>query len=151
MIKTIFILCCLSGCAERVIDIVDKKGTIIGGCNAGFDWHFYGLQDSIDYMLYQCAKESIERGHTVSDKKLLDIDFTLPAPPTGKSWNKKIAMAQFHADKISERHLGYILADIELKYMQVLWPVEDDLANGKINQVQFNQLKKEARFIWLGE
>jgi hypothetical protein len=49
LLKTIIVLFFLSGCAERVIDISDKEGKVLGGCNAGFDWHFYGLQDSIDY------------------------------------------------------------------------------------------------------
>jgi len=57
LLKTIVVLFFLSGCAERVIDISDKEGKIVGGCNAGFDWHFYGLQDSIDYLLYECVKD----------------------------------------------------------------------------------------------
>ena len=33
----------ISGCAERQVDILDKQGNIVGGCIAGYDWHFYGL------------------------------------------------------------------------------------------------------------
>jgi len=82
---------------------------------------------------------------------LLTIDFTLPDPPKGKSWNKKLAMQHFHNDKITERKLGYILASIEYEYMKVVWPAEDDLANGKITDTEFNKIVKDAKLNWLGE
>jgi len=150
-IKVIFLCFLISGCAEREIDIIDNVVKIVGGCNAGFDWHLYGLQDSINYMLYECAKESIENGYTISDKSLLDIDFTLPEPLKGKVWNKKLAMDYFSSDKISEQKLGYILAAIEYEYQKVVWPAEDDLAAGKISEAKFNQIVKKAKLIWLGE
>lgn len=52
----------LSGCAERTINITEKDGKVVGNCIAGYDFHFYWLQDSIDYMLYECAKDSIAKG-----------------------------------------------------------------------------------------
>ena len=151
LLKTIVLLFFLSGCAERVIDISDKEGKIVGGCNAGFDWHFYGLEDSIDYVLYECAKDSIAKGYTISDKRLRTIDFTLPAPPKGQLWNKKLAMSQFHSGKITERKLGYILAATELQYIRVIWAAEGDLANGKITEAEFNEIDKTAKLKWLGE
>lgn len=83
-VKIIVVIFCLSGCAERAINITDKEGKIVGGCNAGFDWHFYGLQNSIDYMLYECAKGSIAKGSTISDERLLTLDFKLPQPSRWK-------------------------------------------------------------------
>ncbi|TRX56837.1 hypothetical protein [Thalassomonas sp. M1454] len=151
LLKIVVVLFFLSGCAERVISITDKEGKVVGGCNAGFDWHFYGLQDSIDYMLYECAKDSIGKGFTISDERLLTLDFTLPQPPKGKSWNKKLAMHQFHKENITERELGYILAAIEYEYQKVVWPAEDDLNDDKITQVEFNKIIKDAKFKWLGE
>ncbi|MDP2562336.1 hypothetical protein [Psychrobium sp. 1_MG-2023] len=151
LLRAVVILFCLSGCAERVIDITDKDGEVIGGCKAGFDWHFYGLQDSIDYMLYECAKDSIAKGFTISDDRLLTLDFTLPSPPEGELWNKKLAMHHFHKENITERELGYILAAIENEYQKVAWPAEDDLASGKITKTEFIKIIKEAKFKWLGE
>jgi len=145
---TIFLF---SGCAERIIEISDKSGKKVGECNAGFDWHFYGLQDSIDYMLFECAKESIANGLTISDKRLLSLDFSLPKAPDGKSWNKKLAMEQFHQGKITERKLGYILAAIEYEYQKIVWPAESELASGKMTKTEFNKIEKEARLKWLGE
>ena len=141
----------LSGCAERVININDNDGNVIGECNAGFDWHLYGLQDSIDYMMYECAKESIGKGHTISDERLLTLDFTLPEPPTGKEWDKKLAMHHFHQGNITERKLGYILAAIEYDYIKVVWVAEDDLANGLISEAEFDKILKQAKRKWLGE
>ena len=151
LLKMIIVLFFLSGCAERIINITDKEGKIVGGCNAGFDWHLYGLQDSIDYILYECAKDSIAKGFKISDERLLTLDFTLPQPPKGLSWNKKLAMHHFHKGNITERKLGYILAAIEFEYQKVAWPAEEDLASGKINQAEFDKVIKDAKFNWLGE
>jgi hypothetical protein len=141
----------LSSCSGRQIEIINTDGKVIGECYAGVDWHFYGMQDTIDYMLFQCAKESIEQGHTLSDHSLLAKNFTLPKPPTDQVWNKKIAMQQYTNGAISEQKLGYILAAVELKYMKIAWPARDDLAAGKISQEAFNKINKKARYIWLGE
>jgi len=151
LLKAIILLFFLSGCAERVIEITDKEGGVVGECNAGFDWHIYGLQDSIDYMLYECAKDSLSKGLKISDERLLTLDFTLPQPPKGRSWNKKLAMHHFHKGNFTERKLGYILAAIEYEYQKVAWPAEDDLARGKITEAEFNKIVKEAKFRWLGE
>jgi hypothetical protein len=102
-------------------------------------------------LLYQCAKDSIEKGYTISDERLLNIDFTLPEPPEGKSWNKKLAMHHFHQGKITERKLGYILAAVEYEYMKTVWSSEEDLASKKITEAQYNKIINEAKFIWLGE
>ncbi|NMP32005.1 hypothetical protein HII17_10540 [Thalassotalea sp. M1531] len=150
LVTSLFALC-LSGCAERTIDIIDSKGKVVGGCIAGYDWHLYGLQDSIDYMLYVCAKDSLAKGYTISDERLLTLDYTLPKPPNNEPWNKKVAMSQFHAGKITEKKLGYILAAIEYEYQKIVWAAEDDLANGKITQADFNTLEKSARRLWQGE
>jgi len=142
----------LAGCSGREIDILDHNNKVIGGCYGGADWHFYGLQDTIDYQLFSCYKDMVEQGYTISDKSLLEKDFTLPPVPIGyEVWNRKIAMEHFRAGNISEQRLGYVLAAIELEYMKVVWPAEGDLADGKISKAEFNQIEKKARYTWLGE
>ena len=130
---------------------MDKDGNVVGGCIAGYDWHLYGLQDSIDYMLYQCAKESIAMGYSITDNSLLKKDFSLPKPPEGQYWNKQLAMEHFKRGNISERKLGYILAEIEYKYRKTIMAAEDDLSEGKIDKVKFSQIAKKAKYEWLGE
>lgn len=141
----------LSSCSGRQIEIINTDGKVIGECYAGFDWHLYGIEDSIDYMLYLCAKEHVAKGNSISEPSLLDKDFTLPAPPYGQNWNKKIAMQNYKSGAISEQHLGYILAAIEYDYMKVVWPAEDDLAEGKISQKEFDEIVQKAKYLWLGE
>jgi hypothetical protein len=149
--KIILVVLLLVGCAGRQIDITDSEGNVIGECVAGFDWHFYGLQDSIDYILHLCAKDSIEKGYTISDKSLLERDFTLPKPPEGKSWNKKLAMHHFKKGDITEQKLGYVLAAIEHEYIVTSRAAEVKLTQGEISKVEFEQIISDARYAWLGE
>jgi hypothetical protein len=148
---TVVLILCLSSCAGREITITDNNGKVVGECIGGADWHFYGLQDTIDYQLYLCSKDLIEKGFTVSDKSLLERDFTLPQPPEGKSWNKKLAMYHFKNGDITERKLGYILAATEHEYIMTSRAANDKLTQGKINKDEFDKTVEEAKYIWLGE
>ncbi|KAF7764336.1 hypothetical protein PCIT_b0309 [Pseudoalteromonas citrea] len=150
-ITVIALMVFLSGCAQRTLNISDEKGVVVGECVAGFDWHFYGLDDSIDYMLYECAKNALAKGFTIDEPRLLTLDFSLPQLPKGLSWNKKRAMAQFHEGNITERKLGYILASIENDYTKVAWAIEDDLASGNITEQQYKVIIEQAKRVWLGE
>lgn len=140
----------LTACAEREIDIMGHSGKVVGNCIAGYDWHFYGLQDSIDYMLYECARKLIEAGYSISDMSLLNRDFSLPSPPDGQAWNKKLAMKRFHAGAISEQKLGYILAAIEYEYHKVVWRAGEQLADGEITRAEFVETERKARRVWQG-
>ena len=82
---------------------------------------------------------------------MLSIDFSLPEPPKGQSWNKKLAMSQFHSGKITERKLGYILAATEFQYIKIIRAAEGDLASEKITESEFNEIDKNAKLNWLGE
>jgi len=148
----ILLMLLLASCSGRKIQILDENAKVVGECYAGVDWHFYGMQDTIDYMLYECAKEPLASGYTISDETLLELDFTLPLPPSGYDvWNKKIAMQQYRKNNITEQKLGYILAAIEWEYQKVVWPAEDDLHDGKITQEEFDRIEKRAKFIWQGK
>ncbi len=150
-LTTIILILCLSSCAGREITITDNNGKVIGECIGGADWLFYRLQVTIDYQLYLCAKDLIKEGYTVSDKSLLELDFTLPQPPEGKFWNKKLAMYHFKNGDITERKLGYILAATEHEYIMTSRAADDKLARGKISKDEFDQIIKDAKYIWLGE
>lgn len=141
----------LTACAERSINIIDNNDKIVGECIAGYDWHFYGLQDSIDYILYICAKDHLADGYRISDPSILDKDYTLPEPPQGKAWNKKLAMQHFHQGAFSEQKLGYILADIEHKFIMIRRDAEAKLSANEINQTQFDDIVGKAKKVWLGE
>jgi hypothetical protein len=151
LVITSFLLLSVIGCSNRAIQLIDDKGNEVGECTAGYYLHFYGLEDSIDYILYQCAKAMISQGYKVSGVLPLDRDYTLPKPPKGKSWNKKIAMIHFENNDITERKLGYILAAIEYEYHLKMLAAEARFAEGKIDEIQFNNITRQAKFIWLGE
>lgn len=140
-----------SGCSQRTIFIFDHNNQTVGECIAGYDWHFYGLQDSIDYTLYQCAKSSIELGYRISDPSLLNRNFSLPPTPSAQPWNRVLAMKHFHQGDISESQLGYILAEIESQYRMVESFAEKQLASGILSQSEFEGKIKQARLAWLGE
>lgn len=139
------------GCSSRVIHIVDDNGREVGECKAGYYLHFYGLEDSIDYILYQCAKDSIDKGYKISGVLPLDRDYTLPKPPQGQSWNKKMAMFHFKNNEITERKLGYVLAAIEYEYHLKMLDAEKRFAEGDIDKTELNKITTQAEFIWRGE
>jgi hypothetical protein len=141
----------IMGCSSRVIHIVDDSGKEVGECMAGYYLHFYGLEDSINYMLYHCAKDYINKGYKISGVLPLDRDYTLPKPPQGKTWNKKLAMSHFKGGKITERELGYILAATEYEYHLKMLDAEKRANEGDINKTEFNKITQEAELIWRGE
>jgi len=151
IIISLFLSLSIIGCSNRVIHLVDDNGKEVGECTAGYYLHFYGIEDSIDYMLYQCAKDLIDRGYKVSGVLPLDRNYTLPEPPEGKSWNKKLAMSHFKSKKITERKLGYILAATEYEYHLKMLDAEKRLADGNIDRTEFNKITQEAELIWRGE
>lgn len=139
-----------TGCAERSIDIIDPQGKVVGECMAGYDWHLYGLEDSIDYMLYQCAKDHLATGHSISNNAILNKDYSLPSPPPGKSWNKALAMHEFKQKRLTERKLGYLLAQLEWDFRVIEQDLENQLANKTITEEQAKRQLDAARKIWLG-
>lgn len=145
------LLIMLSACAERSIYIYNAENEIIGECMAGYDWHLYGIQDSIDYILHKCAKEHVAKGRRISDPGLFEKDFTLPVPPADKPWTKNLAMAEFHAGRIDERRLGYVLAEVEYQHIMRRRDAEARLANGKIDDAEFLRLMKASELTWKGE
>lgn len=147
----LFFVSLLLGCAEGRLDVIGKYGVVVGECSARFDWHWYGAQDSVDYMNYICAKEHIDKGLGISDASILENDYTLPIPPLGSSWNKKMAFEQFKADKISEKKYGYILAAIEYEYILKIRWAQEQLEKGNIDQAQYENSLLEAKYIFHGE
>jgi hypothetical protein len=135
----------LLSCAQGRVDILDSDENVIGYCSADFNFHWYGAQDSVDYILYLCAKEHIEKGYSISDESLLDNDYTLPLPPNGKYWNKKLAKEHFAKELLTEEKLGYILASIEYEYWMKLKSAKDKLSQAVISQPEYERLVKDAK------
>ena len=147
MIKITFILFSLLvlGCAQGRVDVLDQDENVIGSCTADFNFHWYGAQDSVNYILYLCAKENMEKGYKISDESILVKDYTIPEPPDGEDWSKKLAKDQFSQEQISEKEYGYILASIEYEYWQKLEIAEQQLLRSTITQMEYDRLVKEAK------
>lgn len=150
-ISVFFVVLLLLGCARGRMDVYDGDGNIVGECIARYDWHFYGIDDSVNYMLHLCAEQAAAEGRFIKDPTILNTDFTLPPPPEGQFWTKKLAMHHFYKRYISEQQLGYILSDIEYKYALKEWAAMDKLAKGDITQSEFEQIIQAAQLIWYGE
>ncbi|SFC97657.1 hypothetical protein [Pseudoalteromonas denitrificans] len=135
----------LFGCAQGRLDVLDNNGQIVGSCSADFNFHWYGAQHSVNYILYICAKEHIENGLRVSDNSILVNDYTIPKSPKGNYWNKNLAKRQFSNDLISEEKLGYILAHVEYQYWMKLKNAKDKLSQSVINQVEYDRLVEKAK------
>ncbi|MFC6635468.1 hypothetical protein [Microbulbifer taiwanensis] len=118
---------------------------MIGYCSAEFDFHWYGAQDSVNYIIYLCAKEHIEKGYSISDESILDNDYSIPVAPGGKNWSKKLAKEQFFKDLLTEEKFGYILASIEYEYWMKIEAAKAQLTRSTITQSEYEKLAEEAK------
>lgn len=141
----------LVGCAKGQLDVLDKNGKVIGRCSANFDFHWYGAQDSVNYILYLCAKGHIDKGRTISNPSIIERDYTLPEAPSHTGWNKVLAKRAFSQGGISEQQLGYVLAYVEHRYWMKIKKLEEQLAAEKITHLQYKRLAGEAKLEFEGE
>lgn len=147
LIPALFIL----GCAKGQVDVLSQDGEILGSCTAEFNWHWYGAQDSVDYLLYLCAKEHRDNGKVISDNSIFDNDYSLPIPPEGEGWNKRNAHSAFKTGQFSEQKYGYILAAIEYDYSLKQQQAREQLESGAIDQRGYEQKIKNAKSAFYGK
>lgn len=140
----------LFGCAQGRFDVIDANGKVIGECSAAFGWHWYGAKDSVNYILNLCAQEQIAKGYNISDEAVLANNYTLPILPKGHFWNKITAKEQFKLDHISEEEYGYVLAEIEYKYILKIKKAKSDFANKLISKENFKEIVAKAKFDFNG-
>lgn len=143
----------LSGCASGQLDLYNAKGKKVGECTAGYDWHLYGVEHSVDWLLNWCAQNAIKEGievATVSDPSILQKDYAYPKPASGTYWTKKTSYKAFRSDVITEKEYGYILADIENEFYKRNQVTQQKFAQGKINEDEFHQLMKASKLIFYG-
>lgn len=141
----------LLGCAKGRVDILSQEGHLLGHCTANFYWHWHGAKDSVDYMLYRCAKEHRDQGRVISDISVFDNDYTLPLPPEGESWNKRNSYNQYKSGALTERKYGYILAAIEYDYIQKKSAAKSQYESGAIDQNQYEKFLKSAEETFSGK
>ena len=144
------LLCMLVGCAQGRLDVIDTNGKVVGECSAAFDWHWYGAQDSVNYILNLCAQQHIAKGFTISDESVIENDYDLPLAPKKGTWNEKIAKEQFNGGHITEEKYGYILAAIEYKYLLKVEQAAKKLGNKLISKNEYKQTVAKAKLEFNG-
>ena len=144
------LLCVLVGCAQGRLDIMNTDGKVVGHCSASFDWHWYGAEDSVNYIINLCAQEYIAKGYKTSDASFLAHDYILPIPLRNSVWNRKTAKEQFSAGMISEQKYGYVLAAIEYKYLLKIEQADKRLAQKKITSTEYKRMVREAKIEFNG-
>ena len=140
-----------TGCAHGRIDILDQKGQIVGACTANFDWHWYGAQDSVNYLLYLCAQSHRDHGRVIADNAIFDKDYTLPAAPESESWNKSNAYQEFKAGRISVQKYGYLLAAMEYEFVLKKQRARQQFEAGLINAQEYGERVVKAQTAFTGE
>lgn len=135
----------LIGCADGQVDLLDSNGNVVGSCSAYFKYHLHGAQDSVNYILHLCAKEHISMGGKISDESILSYDYTLPDPPDGEKWNKKIAKQEFKKANISEQKYGYILAQIESELWEKTKEAKRKLSQSIISKKEYEEIVAKAK------
>ncbi|BDX06931.1 hypothetical protein MACH26_24520 [Planctobacterium marinum] len=69
---------------------------------------------AVEYILSHCAKQAVQNGNTVVDKKLLNLALTVPEPPEGQKWSFELATALHKKGSLSDKQYGYLIAYIDL-------------------------------------
>ena len=133
----------IMGCAKGHIAILDVNEKVVGHCSANVYWHWYGAQDTVDYLLHVCAQKHAEQGFDLSDESILEREFAIPTPPQD-SWNKKTALRELKSESISEKEYGYIRAAIEYEYWLKKNRANEQLESGSIEKAEYDRLMSEA-------
>lgn len=154
VLASLFLLIIVSGCASGRLAFYDSDGNVVGECVGGYDWHFYGVKDSVDWILNWCAQKAIKEGmvfSSVSDESILLKDYSYPNPKLDEVWNKKTAWKAFRSNYISEKEYGYILADIENTFYLKNIEAQSQLEAGVIDESQYNELIEKNKVLFYGE
>ena len=104
----------LSGCTRGHLDYVTPQGEQKTGCHTEYSWAPAVDKHAVDYVLAYCAKGAVAQGHQIKDRRLLQLDLTIPAAPTGQRWSHALAAAQHKAGQITDQQYGYIVAYLDL-------------------------------------
>lgn len=94
------------GCAKGRLDVLNEQGNILGSCTAKFYWHWYGAKDSVDYLLYICAKEHRDNGNLISDNSIFDNDYSLPKAPEGEYGINVMRMPALNRARFQSKNMG---------------------------------------------
>tara|TARA_B100000446_G_C10261985_1_gene237129 strand:- start:66 stop:431 length:366 start_codon:yes stop_codon:yes gene_type:complete len=104
----------LAGCTIGRLEYVTPEGETKFACEVEYTWEPSVDKYAVEYILSFCAKQAVEKGNTVIRKELLDLDLSIPKPPTGKQWSFELAQSLHKQEKITDKQYGYIIAHLDL-------------------------------------
>lgn len=105
----------LTACATQgKLEYITKNGEHKTACETEYTWQPSVDVYAVEYILSYCARKAAEKGHTIVDQALLNMDLTLPAAPSGKPWTFEYAKQLHKQNKLSDKEYGYIIAYVDL-------------------------------------
>lgn len=110
VIVTAFLTACTTGHLEYITADGERKVT----CETEYTWQPSVDKYAVEYVLAYCARQVVSQGYAVVDTDLLELDVTIPKPPTGEEWSHRLAKRQHQKGLLSDKEYGYIIAYLDL-------------------------------------
>jgi hypothetical protein len=105
---------CLTACTTGRFEYTTPEGEVKVGCEVEYTWQPSVDKYAVEHILSYCAKKAVEKGNAVNDLRLLELDLSIPAAPSGQSWSHQLAKKQHQASLLTDKEYGYIIAYIDL-------------------------------------
>ncbi|TQV74093.1 hypothetical protein FLL45_14650 [Aliikangiella marina] len=106
----------LAACTTGRLEYITKEGERKFACETEYTWAPSVDKFAVEYILSYCAQQASEKGFTVVDKSLLELDLSVPNPPEGKRWSHELAKELYQQKKLSDKEYGYIIAYLDLEH-----------------------------------
>ena len=108
---TIFLLI---GCTTGRLEYVTPEGETKYGCETEYTWQPSVDKYAVEYILSYCAKQAAQLGNTVVNTNLLNLNLSIPAPPTGQNWSFDLAKSMYKKGQLTDKQYGYLIAYMDL-------------------------------------
>ncbi len=115
--KSFFLLITISSlvaCTTGRLEYLTPQGETKFACETEYSWAPSVDKFAVEYILSYCARKAVKQGNTVIDKRLLELDLTVPNPPKGKSWSFELATNYYEGGKLTKKEYGYLIAYLDL-------------------------------------
>lgn len=114
LLVTVFSILLMIGCTTGRLEYVTPDGETKYGCETEYTWQPSVDKYAVEYILSHCAKQADQLGHTVTNTGLLNLDLSIPAPPTGKTWSFELAKSMHKKGQLTDKQYGYLIAYMDL-------------------------------------
>ncbi|MBU2881412.1 hypothetical protein KO520_05475 [Psychrosphaera sp. I2R16] len=115
LMLVVFFCALLSACTRGHLEYKDKNGVLKEACHTEYTWLPSVDKYAVEYVLVYCAQKAQEKGYTVLNQKLLNVDIRVPSPGRDRKWTHNYAKSEHASGNLSDRQYGYIIAFIDLE------------------------------------